>query len=99
VRSKPDSEIATCITEIGVPCSIDDLRKPNPQHVQKMFEHFAYILMNTTRDVVAPAMKAASEEIVGPDSDRLFSADTRDLMGLFVMLRKLMSEVLQLVFF
>ncbi|KAF2423566.1 hypothetical protein EJ08DRAFT_444102 [Tothia fuscella] len=88
----PDAEIATCITEIGVPCTIEDLRKPNPQQVQKMFEHFAYILMNTTRDVVAPAMKAAADEIVGPDSDKLFSADTRDLMGLFVMLRKLLSE-------
>lgn len=58
-----------------------------------MFEYFAYILMNTTRDVVAPAMRAAAEEIVGPDSDKLFTADTRDLMGLFIMLRRLMSEV------
>jgi kinetochore protein Nuf2 len=72
---------------------VDDLRKPNPQHIQKMFEYFAYILMNITRDVVAPAMKAAADEIVGPESDRLFSADTRDLMGLFVMLRRLLSEV------
>jgi kinetochore protein Nuf2 len=76
-----------------VPCTVDDLRKPNPQHIQKMFEYFAYILMNTTRDVVAPAMRAAAEEIVGPEADRLFSADTRDLMGLFVMLRRLLSEV------
>jgi kinetochore protein Nuf2 len=58
-----------------------------------MFEYFAYILMNTTRDVVAPAMRAAAEELVGPEADRLFSADTRDLMGLFVMLRRLLSEV------
>jgi kinetochore protein Nuf2 len=58
-----------------------------------MFEYFAYILTNTTRDVVAPAMKAAAEELVGPEADRLFSADTRDLMGLFIMLRRLLSEV------
>jgi kinetochore protein Nuf2 len=62
-----------------------------------MFEYFAYILMNTTRDVVAPAMRAAAEELVGPEADRLFSADTRDLMGLFVMLRRLLSEVCFLV--
>jgi kinetochore protein Nuf2 len=58
-----------------------------------MFEYFAYILTNTTRDVVAPAMKAAAEELVGPEADRLFSADTRDLMGLFIMLRRLLQEV------
>jgi kinetochore protein Nuf2 len=49
--------------------------------------------MNTTRDVVSPAMRAAAEELVGPDAERLYSADTRDLMGLFVMLRKLLMEV------
>jgi kinetochore protein Nuf2 len=91
--NQPDSEIATCVTEIGVNCTIDDLRKPNPQHIQKMFEYFAYILMNTTRDVVAPAMRAAAEEIVGPDAERLYSTDTRDLMGLFIMLRRLLMEV------
>ncbi|KIW01854.1 uncharacterized protein PV09_06703 [Verruconis gallopava] len=88
----PDSELALCITEIGIPCTVDDLRRPNPQHVQKIFEYFAYILMNITRDVVSPAMRAAAEEIVGPDADRLYSADTRDLMGFFVMLRKLLME-------
>lgn len=49
--------------------------------------------MNTTRDVVAPAMRAAADEIVGPDAERLYTSDTRDLMGLFVMLRKLLQEV------
>ena len=48
--------------------------------------------MNTTRDVVSPAMRAAAEELVGPEAERLYSADTRDLMGLFVMLRKLLVE-------
>ena len=38
-------------------------------------------------------MKAAAEEIVGPDAERLYSADTRDLMGLFIMLRRLLTEV------
>jgi kinetochore protein Nuf2 len=81
------------VSEIGIPCTVEDLRKPKEQHVQKIFEYFAYILMNTTRDVVAPAMRAAAEELVGPEADRLYSSDTRDLMGLFIMLRKLLVEV------
>ena len=49
--------------------------------------------MNTTREVVAPAMKAAAEDMCGPEADRVFTSDTRDLMGFFVVLRKLLSEV------
>jgi kinetochore protein Nuf2 len=49
--------------------------------------------MNTTREVVAPAMRAAAEDICGPDADRIFTNDTRDLMGFFVVLRKLLGEV------
>ncbi|KAF2396678.1 kinetochore protein nuf2 [Trichodelitschia bisporula] len=88
----PDTEIATCITEIGIPCTVPDLQKPVPQHIQKIFEYFAYILMNTSRDVVSPAMSAAAADIAGADADRLYSADTRDLMGLFVMLRGLLEK-------
>lgn len=49
--------------------------------------------MNTTREVVAPAMRAASEDICGPDADRIFTSDTRDLMAFFVILKKLLHEV------
>lgn len=49
--------------------------------------------MNTTRDVVAPAMKAAAEDLCGDEAERIFTADTRELMGFFVMLRKLLLEV------
>ncbi|QDS73531.1 hypothetical protein FKW77_009603 [Venturia effusa] len=86
----PDQEIARCITEIGINCTLEDLRKPNPQHVQKMFEFFVSIIMNTTRDVVSPSMRAAAEELAGADAERLYSADTRDLMGFFIALRKLL---------
>jgi kinetochore protein Nuf2 len=52
--------------------------------------------MSISRETVAPAMRAAAEDQVahGADSevDRLYSSDTRDLMGLFVMLRKLMVQ-------
>jgi kinetochore protein Nuf2 len=48
--------------------------------------------MNTTREVVAPAMKVAAEDMCGPDADRIFTSDTRDLMGFFITLRKLLVE-------
>jgi kinetochore protein Nuf2 len=49
--------------------------------------------MNTTREVVAPAMRAAAEDMCGGDAERLYTSDTRDLMGFFVILRKLLREV------
>lgn len=49
--------------------------------------------MNTTRDVVSPAMRAAAEELAGPEAERLYTADTRDLMGLFITLRRLLVVV------
>ncbi|KAF2838930.1 kinetochore protein nuf2 [Patellaria atrata CBS 101060] len=88
----PDREIAGCISDIGVNFTVADLQKPQPQLIQKVFEWFAELLMNTTREVVAPAMKAAAEDLCGPDADRIFTADTRDLMGFFVVLRKLLAE-------
>ncbi|KAF2272979.1 kinetochore protein nuf2 [Westerdykella ornata] len=87
-----DQEIAGCITDIGINFTVHDLQKPNPQIIQKVFEWMAELLMNTTREVVAPAMKAAAEDICGPDADRIFTSDTRDLMGFFVILRKLLVE-------
>jgi kinetochore protein Nuf2 len=92
-QSQPDREIAGCISDIGINFTIADLQKPNPQQIQKVFEWFAELLMNTTREVVAPAMKAAAEDMCGPEADRVFTSDTRDLMGFFVVLRKLLSEV------
>lgn len=49
--------------------------------------------MNTTRDVVAPAMRAAAEDFCGPDAEKLYSSDTRDLLAFFVTLRRLLREV------
>lgn len=88
----PDSEIAGCISDIGIPFSTLDLQKPNPQQIQRVFEWFAELLMNTTRESVSPAMRAASEDVCGQYSE-IFSADTRDLMGFFVVLRRLLWEV------
>jgi kinetochore protein Nuf2 len=57
-----------------------------------VFEWFAELLTNTTREVVAPAMRRAAEELYGDDADRIFTADTRELMGFFITMRKLLLE-------
>jgi kinetochore protein Nuf2 len=57
-----------------------------------VFEWFAELLTNTTREVVAPAMRAAAEDMCGDDSERIFTADTRELMGFFITMRKLLLE-------
>ena len=49
--------------------------------------------MNTTRETVEPAMRAAAEDVCGEYMD-IVPADTRNLMGFYISLRKLLSEVL-----
>ncbi|OAA69604.1 kinetochore protein nuf2 [Cordyceps fumosorosea ARSEF 2679] len=87
----PDSEIVGCITEIGINFSIADLQKPNPAHVQQIFEWFAELLLNATRETVDPAMRAAAQDICGEYAD-VIHPDTRNLMGFYVSLRRLLLE-------
>ncbi|KAL4919802.1 Nuf2 family-domain-containing protein [Aspergillus aurantiobrunneus] len=87
----PDKEIAGCINDIGIPFTIADLIKPNPQQVQMVLEWFAELLMNTTRDTVEPAMRAAGDDVCGDFPD-IVPTDTRNLMGFFADLRRLMLE-------
>ncbi|KAJ4301573.1 kinetochore-associated Ndc80 complex subunit nuf2 [Kalmusia sp. IMI 367209] len=91
-----DTEIAGCITDIGIPIGLQftpqDLQKPRPDVIQRVFEWMAEVIMNTTRDVVAPAMRAAAEDLCGLDADRIFTSDTRDLMAFFVTLKRLLHE-------
>lgn len=91
-RYQPDREIVGCISDIGVQFALEDLQKPNPQQIQKIFEWFAELLMNTTRETVEPAMRAAAEEICGEHME-IVPPDTRNLMGFYVSLRKLLVEV------
>ena len=92
MRKQSTDEIAGCIDDIGVPFSSEDLWKPNPQQIQKVFELFAELLMNATRETVEPAMRAAAEEVCG-EYIECVPADTRNLMGFYVSLRKLLTEV------
>ncbi|KAF4980874.1 hypothetical protein FZEAL_3220 [Fusarium zealandicum] len=87
----PDREIVGCITDIGINFTIPDLQKPNPIHVQQIFEWFAELLVNATRESVEPAMRAAAEDICGEYSD-VIPPDTRNLMGFYVSLRRLLFE-------
>lgn len=87
----PDKEIVGCITDIGIPFTVADLQKPNPIQVQMIFEWFAELLLNTTRESVEPAMRAAAEDVCGEFID-IVPPDTRNLMGFFVSLRRLLLE-------
>jgi kinetochore protein Nuf2 len=91
LTNQPDKEIAGCISDIGVPFTAADLLKPNPLQIQMIFEWFAELLMNTTRETVDPAMRAASEEIC-QDYPDIVPSETRNLMGFYVSLRKLLYE-------
>ncbi|KAH6895687.1 putative kinetochore protein nuf2 [Thelonectria olida] len=87
----PDREIVGCITDIGITFTVADLQKPNPVHVQQIFEWFAELLLNATRETVEPAMHAAAEDVCGEYSD-VIPSDTRNLMGFYVSLRRLLFE-------
>lgn len=87
----PDREIVGCITDIGITFTVADLQKPNAAHVQQIFEWFAELLLNATRETVEPPMRAAADDVCGEYAE-IISADTRNLMGFYVSLRKLLFE-------
>jgi kinetochore protein Nuf2 len=75
-----------------MPFTAADLQKPNPQQIQLVFEWFAELLISATRETVEPAMRAAAEDICGEYMD-IIPSDTRNLMGFYVSLRRLLEEV------
>ncbi|KAI9928336.1 hypothetical protein ASPWEDRAFT_50447 [Aspergillus wentii DTO 134E9] len=87
----PDKEIAGCINDIGIPFTTADLIKPNPQQIQMVFEWFGELLMNVTKETVEPAMRAAGDDVSGDYPD-IVPVDTRNLMGFFISLKRLMQE-------
>ncbi|KAF4126895.1 kinetochore protein Nuf2 [Geosmithia morbida] len=86
-----DREIVGCITDIGITFTVADLQKPNPAHVQQIFEWFAELLLNATRETVEPPMRSAAEEVCGEFAD-VIPPDTRNLMGFYSSLRRLLFE-------
>ncbi|KAI1002004.1 putative kinetochore protein nuf2 [Podosphaera aphanis] len=86
-----DKEIVGCISDIGVPFTVADLQKPNPLQIQMIFEWFAELLINATRETLDPAMRSAAEDICG-EFEEIIPSETRNLMAFFVSLRKLLIE-------
>ena len=60
-----------------------------------VFEWIAELLMNATRDSIDPAMRAAAEDVCG-DFIEIVPIDTRNLMGFFASLRRLLVEVCEI---
>lgn len=56
-----------------------------------VFEHLGELLMNTTRDSIDPAMRAAADDVCA-EFPEMVPIDTRLLMGFFVSLRRMMVE-------
>ncbi|KAJ2904399.1 Nuf2 family protein [Zalerion maritima] len=86
-----DKEIVGCITDIGIPFTMENLKSPNPVQVQMILEWFAELLLNATRATVEPAMRAAADDVYGEYSDTM-PPDTRNLMGFYASLRNLLAE-------
>lgn len=71
----------------------DDLVKPNPHQIQMVFECFAELLMNATRETIEPAMSAAAKDVC-EEYAGIFQSDARNVMGFFyITLRKLLIKV------
>ena len=50
--------------------------------------------MNTTRETVEPAMREAAKDVCGEDMMDIVPPETRNLMGFYASLRRLLIEVL-----
>jgi kinetochore protein Nuf2 len=59
--------------------------------IQMVFECFVEVLMNVDRETVDPAMRAAAEHVCGEHME-IFPGDTRNLMGFYISLRRLLIE-------
>lgn len=90
-QSQSDKEIASCISEMGIPFQPSDILKPNPQVIQMVFEHLGELVMTATRDTLDPAMRAASEDVCA-EFPEIVPVETRLLMGFFVQLRTMLEQ-------
>lgn len=85
-----DSDLVGCINETGIRFTEENLQQPNPAQVQQIFEWFAEQFLNATRETIHPAMCAAAEDVCGEFAD-VVPTDTRNLLGFFVSLRRLLA--------
>ncbi|KAH5497190.1 hypothetical protein HBI52_191410 [Parastagonospora nodorum] len=50
------------------------------------------LLINTMRKVIAPTMRAVAKNIYSNNIERIFISNTQDLIGFFIILRKLLRK-------
>ena len=78
---------------MGIPFGTEDLQRPQPALIQRVFETFAEIFMNVTRETVEPAMREAAKDVCGEEMMDIVPTETRNLMGFYANLRRLCHEV------
>ncbi|KAH4889078.1 hypothetical protein HBH74_241770 [Parastagonospora nodorum] len=52
----------------------------------------AKLLINTIREVITPAIRAAAKNIYSNNAECIFISNTQDLIGFFIILRKLLRK-------
>ncbi|PUU77494.1 Nuf2 family-domain-containing protein [Tuber borchii] len=84
-----DNELVDCISELGIPFQMEDLKKPSPQKIQLVFEMFADLLMGVRKETVEPVLNAAAQQVLEfPETQ----TDSHTLMAFYVSLSQLMLE-------
>ncbi|KAL7269753.1 kinetochore-associated Ndc80 complex subunit nuf2 [Rhizina undulata] len=83
---KPEEEIVSCITALGVPFQLEELRKPYPQKIQSIFEMFAETAMGIRKESALLVLLAGSAEFEFPDTHK----DSLLIASFFGTLQKLM---------
>jgi len=84
-----DNELVDCISELGIPFQMEDLKKPSTQKIQLVFEMFADLLMGVRKETIEPVLNAAAEQVLEfPETQ----TDSHMLMAFYVSLSQLMLE-------
>ncbi|PWW79994.1 hypothetical protein C7212DRAFT_355950 [Tuber magnatum] len=84
-----DNELVDCISELGIPFQMEDLKKPSPQKIQLVFEMFADLLMGVRKETIEPVLNAAAQQVLEfPETQ----TDSHTLMAFYVSLSQLMLE-------
>ncbi|KAJ3095966.1 kinetochore-associated Ndc80 complex subunit nuf2 [Phlyctochytrium planicorne] len=82
------SEILTCMSDLQIPFSIEDLEKPSTQRILTIFESFTSILMGVSREQFAQPNFAAMEILEYPDLHQ----ESIVLMGFYRQLARLIMN-------
>ncbi|BFZ56594.1 SUMO conjugating enzyme Hus5 [Savitreella phatthalungensis] len=87
----PD-EILQCMTELGIPLTLDDLQKPSASKMQVVYTAFADIIMGVTKDYFDASIASCEAAQDSPDHFDIY-ADSLLLVIFYQHLHVLMKEV------